>query len=167
MPQCYLCFWRPCRLKMIKTKTFRGWHAMTASLLWSWHQQWTMTLVLMCFWHLGQILTKRARFVNKITICNWTCIWQYVLLSFGDCRNWVRSSALTSFRYFVKSRYFVMICCIDSGCLTWLTCFQIGSTPLFHACLRGHLKAARRLLCDSRINLSVLRVSHPSPSKTY
>ena len=38
--------------------------------------------------------------------------------------------------------------------------FQIGSTALFHACLRGHVKAAKRLICDPRINLRLLRVSH-------
>jgi len=34
---------------------------------------------------------------------------------------------------------------------------KIGSTALFHACLRGHVKAAKRLICDPRINLRVLR----------
>jgi len=34
---------------------------------------------------------------------------------------------------------------------------KIGSTALFHACLRGHIKAAKRLICDPRINLRLLR----------
>ena len=47
------------------------------------------------------------------------------------------------------------------GSITYLLIvyFQIGSTALFHACLRGHIKAAKRLICDPRINLRLLRVS--------
>ena len=37
--------------------------------------------------------------------------------------------------------------------------FQIGSTPLFHACLRGHVKVAKRLLEDQRTCLSLLKVN--------
>ena len=39
-----------------------------------------------------------------------------------------------------------------------LLAFQIGSTPLFHACLRGHVKVAKRLLEDPRTCLSLLKV---------
>ena len=39
-----------------------------------------------------------------------------------------------------------------------LPSFQIGSTPLFHACLRGHVKVAKRLLEDPRTCLSLLKV---------